>query len=102
MQMILTGGMVDAALAERKGLVNEVLSDGRLLDRAIEIATEIARHSTAITPYAKRAVRAADDHPLREGLAIEHALTVEAFGTEDRIEGLRAFAEKREPRFRGR
>ncbi|HEY0917672.1 enoyl-CoA hydratase-related protein [Devosia sp.] len=102
MQMVLTGHMVDAELAERKGLVSEVLPDDGLLDRALALAGEIARHSVAITPYAKRAIRAADEHPLAEGLAIEHRLTVEAYATEDRAEGLRAFAEKREPRFRGR
>ena len=102
MQMVLTGQMVDAALAVRKGLVSEVLADDRLLPRALEIAGEIAKYSVAITPYAKRAIRAADEHPLAEGLALEHRLTVEAYATEDRAEGLRAFAEKRAPRFVGR
>ncbi|MDR6581560.1 enoyl-CoA hydratase-related protein [Pseudomonas extremaustralis] len=101
MQMVLTGVMVDAALAERKGLVSEVVPAGQLLDRALEVATEIAAHSNAITPYAKAAVRLANELPLLEGLTEEHRLTVEAFATEDRIEGLRAFAEKRKPAFKG-
>jgi enoyl-CoA hydratase len=101
-QMVLTAQMVDAALAERKGLVSEVLPGAQLLGRAIEIAGEIAKYSTAITPYAKRAIRAADDHPLSAGLALEHRLTLETFETEDRMEGLHAFAEKREPQFKGR
>ncbi|MDQ0468636.1 enoyl-CoA hydratase-related protein [Labrys wisconsinensis] len=102
MQMVLTGAMVDAVLAERKGLVSEVLAAERLLPRALEIAGDIACRSVAITPLAKRAVRAAAEAPLAEGLAIEHALVVDSFATEDRTEGLRAFAEKREPVFRGR
>jgi len=102
MQMILTGEMIDAALAERKGLVSEVVAADRLLPRAMEIASSIAAQSTAITPFAKRAVLAAFEHPLEEGLRVEHALTVEAFNTEDRVEGLKAFAEKRDPVFKGR
>ncbi|WP_439622256.1 enoyl-CoA hydratase-related protein [Shinella sp.] len=102
MQMVLTGQMVDAPLAERKGLVSEVMPPEALQGRALEIASLIAAQSVAITPYAKRAVRAADEHSLAEGLRIEHQLTVEAFDTEDRMEGLRAFAEKRKPKFQGR
>ncbi|BCH08444.1 enoyl-CoA hydratase [Mesorhizobium sp. 131-3-5] len=102
MQMVLTGDMVDATLAERKGLVSEVVAADRLLPRALEIATAIAARSVAITPYAKKAVLAAFETELQSGLEIEHRLTVEAFGKEDRIEGLRAFAEKRAPVFRGK
>ncbi|BAB48479.1 enoyl-CoA hydratase-related protein [Mesorhizobium japonicum] len=102
MQMVLTGDMVDATLAERKGLVSEVVEADRLLPRALEIAAAIAAKSVAITPYAKKAVLAAFETELQSGLEIEHRLTVEAFGKEDRIEGLRAFAEKRAPAFRGK
>lgn len=102
MQMVLTGDMVDAGLAERKGLVSEVLPPDRLQERAVELAANIARKSVAITPFAKRAIKAADEHPLETGLEVERQLTIEAFATEDRMEGLRAFAEKREPNFKGR
>jgi enoyl-CoA hydratase len=102
MQMILTGMMVTAETAERKGLVSEVVADKQLLGRALEIASDIATKSVAITPYAKRAVNAAFEFPLREGLAFEHSLTVEAFSTQDRMEGLRAFVEKRDPKFTGK
>jgi enoyl-CoA hydratase/carnithine racemase len=102
MQMVLTGMTVDAALAERKGLISEVVPPEALMARALGIAGEIAAMSVAVTPFAKRAVRAAADLPLNEGLEFEHRLTVEAFDTEDRVEGLRAFAEKRKPDFKGR
>ncbi|MGP0067769.1 MAG: enoyl-CoA hydratase-related protein [Isosphaeraceae bacterium] len=102
MQMVLTGMMVDAELAERKGLVSEVVPDKDLIGRAIELASEIARMSVAITPYAKRAVNAAFEMPLAQGVEFERGLTIEAFATEDRVEGLRAFKEKRTPRFKAR
>jgi enoyl-CoA hydratase len=102
MQMVLTGEMVDAALAERKGLVSEVVPAERLLERALEIASQIAGHSAAITPYAKKAVLVACETSLADGLQVEHRLAVEAFATHDRVEGLRAFAEKRPPAFIGR
>jgi len=101
MQMILTGERIDARLAERKGLVSEVVDADALLARAIALATLIAQKSSAVTPYAKRAVRAADELPLAAGLRHEHELVVEAYGKADRAEGLRAFAEKRPPRFTG-
>jgi len=102
MQMVLTGMTVDAALAERKGLVSETVAPVALMERALEIAGEIAAMSVAVTPHAKRAVRAASELPLEQGLQLEHRLVVEAFGTEDRAEGLRAFTEKRKPAFKGR
>lgn len=102
MQMVLTGMMVDADLAERKGLVSEVIEPGALIARAVEIGSQIAAMSVAITPYAKRAVNSAFDMRLADGLLHERELTIEAFDTEDRIEGLRAFAEKRAPVFKGK
>jgi enoyl-CoA hydratase/carnithine racemase len=102
MQMILTGEMISAELAERKGLVSEVVPASQLMARVLKVAEAISLKSVAITPYAKLAVRAADELSLAEGLRVEHQLTVEAFAKEDRMEGLRAFAEKRGPVFKGR
>lgn len=102
MQMVLTGMMVDAQLAERKGIVSEVVAPGELQQRAQEVAASIAAMSVAITPVAKLAVNAAFELPLKEGVAFEHDLTVRAFATEDRIEGLVAFKEQRPQVFKGK
>lgn len=102
MQMVLTGQPIGAELAERKGLVSEVVPGSRLIERAVAIGSQIAACSVAVTPYAKAAVNAAFELPLTQGLARERALATEAFALDDRSEGLRAFAEKRPPRFRGR
>jgi enoyl-CoA hydratase/carnithine racemase len=99
MQMILTGTSIDAHLAERKGLASEVLPPAALMARALELAQEIAGKSVPILKLAKAAVRVADEMPLVEGLRSEHELTLQSFTTEDRFEGLKAFAEKRPPRF---
>ena len=102
MQMVLTGMMIDAALAERKGLVSEVVEPEHLLPRAQELAASIAAMSVAITPVAKCAVNAAYELPLKEGTAFEHELTVQIFASEDRVEGLVAFQEQRPPVFKGK
>jgi enoyl-CoA hydratase/carnithine racemase len=102
MQMILTGQPIGADLAERKGLVSEVVPEAQLLARSVEIGRQIAAHSVAVTPYAKAAVNAAFEMPLAAGLTHERQLATEAFTLEDRHEGLRAFAEKRPPKFSGK
>ncbi len=102
MQMVLSGMMVDADLAERKGIVSEVVDAEELLPRVYELAATISSMSVAIAPVAKAAVNAAFELPLEEGVAFEHDLTVRAFATEDRIEGLVAFKEQRPPVFKGR
>ena len=102
MEYVLTGRRWDAQTAERWGLVNKVVGDGAWLDKAIELARAIAERPPLAARLAKRAVQVAEDTGLAEGLRAERELFDEAMATEDRIEGMTAFLEKREPQFKGR
>jgi enoyl-CoA hydratase len=102
MDMILTGRMMDAAEAERAGLVSRVVPDARLLDEAFAVADKIAGYSRAGTLAAKESVNRAFETPLSEGLRFERRLFHALFGTEDQKEGMAAFVEKRSPNFRNR
>ena len=102
MRLILTGELIGSEEAHRIGLVDEVVDDDALAARARELATSIARHSPVALKLIKQAVRAAAEMPLQAGLALERELFITAFSSEDRVEGVRAFLEKRSPEFRGR
>ena len=102
MRLILTGELIGAEEAHRIGLVDEVVDDGALAGRARELATSIARQSPVALKLIKQAVRAAAEMPLSAGLALERELFITAFSSEDRVEGVKAFLEKRSPAFRGR
>jgi enoyl-CoA hydratase/carnithine racemase len=102
MEYVLTGRRWDAETAERWGLVNKVARKGAWLSEAIELARVIAERPPLAVRLAKRAVLAAQETSLEEGLRAERRLFDEAMATEDRIEGMNAFLEKREPRFKGR
>jgi enoyl-CoA hydratase len=99
MDMILTGRQIDAAEAERSGLVSRVFPDGELLAGAIGIAARIAALSPVANYAAKRAVNAAYETTLREGVQTERMLFLPLFGTPDQKEGMDAFVEKRKPSF---
>ncbi len=102
MDMCLTGRMMDAAEAERAGLVSRVVPLERLLDEALEAATIIAGYSQPIVMMIKEAVNRAYETPLNEGLLFERRVFHSAFGTEDQKEGMKAFLDKRPPVFRHR
>lgn len=102
MEYVLTGRRWDAETAARWGLVNKVVGGGDWLAEALELARTIASRPPLAVRLAKRAVQAAEETGLAEGLRAERALFEEAMATEDRVEGMTAFLEKREPRFRGR
>jgi enoyl-CoA hydratase/carnithine racemase len=103
MEYVLTGRRWDAQTAERWGLVNRVASgEGAWLSEALELAREIAKRPPLAARLGKRAVQVAEDTSLAEGLRAERELFDEAMATEDRIEGMTAFLEKREPQFKGR
>lgn len=102
MEYVLTGRRWDAKTAVRWGLVNKVVGNGAWLTEAIELARVVAERPPLALRLAKKAVLAAEETSLAEGLRAERALFDEAMATEDRVEGMNAFLEKREPRFQGR
>ena len=101
-RMILTGDLIDAQEALRLRLVEEVVAPDALMPRAIAIAEAIAAKSPVAVAAAKEATRAAVSLPLSEGLKLETALFQVCFASEDKVEGVRAFMEKRTPSFPGR
>ena len=102
MELVLTGRRIDAREAELMGLVNEVASEGEWLERAMELAQRIARRPPIAVRLAKQAILAADETPLAAGLEHERRLYEIAMATEDRLEGMDAFLEKRRPEFKGK
>jgi enoyl-CoA hydratase/carnithine racemase len=102
MEYVLTGRRWDAQTAERWGLVNKVVGDSAWLSEAVALARTIAERPPLAARLAKRAVQVAEDTGLAEGLRAERELFDEAMASEDRVEGMTAFLEKREPRFKGR
>ncbi|WP_053353391.1 MULTISPECIES: enoyl-CoA hydratase [Leucobacter] len=101
-EMVLTGRMMGAEEAERSGLVSRVVPADELLAEAAKVAETIASKSLPAVYAAKDALQAAQEMPLAEGLRFERQAFAAAFATEDQKEGMRAFAEKRAPEFRGR
>ena len=101
MTLLLTGEIIDAAAALRLGLVEEVVADEALLDRALEIATRIAALPAAAVAASKRCVNVGLREGIAAGLLLEADLSVEVGLSDDAAEGQRAFLEKRPPRFGG-
>jgi enoyl-CoA hydratase len=102
MDLVLTGRMMDAAEAERSGLVARVVAADKLLEEALGVAAKIASFSLPTTLIAKEAVNRAFETGLAEGLKFERRVFHATFGTEDQKEGMAAFAEKRPPQFKHR
>jgi enoyl-CoA hydratase/carnithine racemase len=102
MELVLTGRRFTAVEAHEAGLVNAVTSKRGWLDEAMELAGRIARRPPIATRLAKQAVIAADETALSAGLETERRLYELAMATEDRVEGMQAFIEKRKPDFKGR
>jgi enoyl-CoA hydratase/carnithine racemase len=102
MDLVLTGRRFSAQVAHEWGLVNVVTRKGKWLDEAMEIADRVAARPPIAARFAKQAVIAADETALTAGLETERRLFELAMATEDRVEGMQAFIEKRKPDFRGR
>src|SRR5215213_7342142 len=95
MEMCLTGRMMDAAEAERSGLVAKVVPAAELLDEAMKTADAIAAMPPLAAIAAKEMINAAFEIPLAQGIRFERRLFHGLFGTEDQKEGMTAFVEKR-------
>jgi enoyl-CoA hydratase len=100
MEMCLTGRMMDAAEAERAGLVSRVLPADQLLDEALKVAAAIAALSLPAVMIAKESVNRAYEMTLAEGVRFERRVFHSLFGTEDQKEGMNAFVEKRPAAFK--
>ena len=101
MDMILTARMMDAAEAERSGLVSRIVPVERLVPEALEAAARIAGQSPLAVMMNKELVDAAYETTLSAGVAMERRLFHSLFAFEDQKEGMAAFIEKRTPAFRG-
>ncbi len=100
--LILTGRRVGAAEALNLGLVNRVVPLAAVVDAAVELASQITANAPLAVAAAKHAVDLGLDLNLDAGLALEHQQYEVVLKSEDRLEGLRAFLEKRAPRYQGR
>ena len=102
MELVLTGRRIDAKEALSLGFVNMIAPKRNWLEEAVALAQIVARRPPLAVKFAKQAVLAAEETALSAGLAQERRLYELAMATEDRVEGMRAFLEKRRPRFDGR
>jgi enoyl-CoA hydratase len=102
MELTLTGRTMDAAEAERSGLVARLVPAAELIDEALKVAATIASYSATAVYAAKESVNRAFETTLAEGLRFERRMFHALFATEDQKEGMRAFAEKRPAAFKNR
>jgi len=100
MELCLTGRMMDAAEAEKAGLVARIFPAASLLEEALKIAEQIASFSGPVSMMVKESVNRAEETGLSEGLRFERRLFHASFATEDQKEGMKAFAEKRKAAFK--
>ena len=102
MEMCLTGRTMDAAEAERAGLVSRIVPAAELVDEAVKVAAQIAAMAPLAAKAVKEMVDAAFETPLGQGIRFERRLFHGLFGTEDQKEGMTAFVEKRAGKWVGK
>jgi enoyl-CoA hydratase/carnithine racemase len=102
MQLVLTGELFDARTAREWGLVNVVAAEDGWLEGALELGRKVAAQAPLASRLGKQAVLAAEETALSAGLDHERRLFEIAMATEDRVEGMKAFLEKRDPEFKGK
>ena len=101
-EIVLTGGLIDAAEAHRIGLVNKVVPHGEALGAAEKLAKEIIANAPIAVELAKDALEVGKDLPLEHAVQYSQKNCVTCFSTEDMKEGMAAFLEKRKPDFKGK
>ena len=102
MDWCLSGRMIDAAEAERSGLVSRVVPADKLLDEALALGARIASYSLPVVLKVKESINRAYESSLAEGLQFERREFHSTFALDDQKEGMRAFVEKRKPDFKNR
>jgi enoyl-CoA hydratase/carnithine racemase len=102
MELVLTGRRISAGEANELGIVTKLAPADGWLDAALELAATVAERPALAVRLGKQAVLAAEETPMSAGLDHERRLYELAMATEDRVEGMTAFLEKRKPEFRGR
>jgi E-phenylitaconyl-CoA hydratase len=102
MLLLLTGDTIDAHEALRMGLVSKVVPHAQLMESALGIARRIARNAPLAVRAIKQLTTRGADLPLTQALALDKLMYGLLKDTEDRVEGRKAFAEKREPQWKGR
>ncbi|PHS23600.1 MAG: enoyl-CoA hydratase [Robiginitomaculum sp.] len=102
MEMCLTGRMMDAAEAERAGLVSRIVPVDELAEDAMKTATTIADKSLPVAMMTKEAINTAFETTLTQGIRFERRVFQSQFTLEDQKEGMAAFVEKRTPHFKNR
>jgi enoyl-CoA hydratase len=100
MDMCLTGRIMDAAEAERSGLVSRIVPADKLMEEALAAAATIASMSLPVVMMIKESINRAYETTLSEGVQFERRMFHSTFGTEDQKEGMAAFMEKRLPQFK--
>jgi enoyl-CoA hydratase len=100
-ELVFTGEMIDATESLRIGLVERVVPHDRVMEEARQLAHTIAKRGPTAIRLAKTAINAGSEMDLKKALLLEKTLVSLCFESEDRIEGMKAFLEKREPSFKG-
>lgn len=101
-KLVYTGDPIGADEALRVGIVDEIVPGDKLLERSMELAKKIASKSPPALRAAKRCMVKAQEAGLEDGLRFEERILAELWGTDDKNEAVKAFLEKRKPRFSGR
>ena len=102
LELLLTGEMIDAREAHRLGLVNRVVPQDQVMEEARTLLASILERGPLAVRYTLEATHQGLELPLEDGLRLEANLFAVTFATEDKVEGTRAFLEKRPPAFRGK